>query len=53
MEAVWTYEKARKALDEDADYHRDIESNEINSYIYNEDTIRKVLQDLRGTGLRV
>lgn len=53
MEAVWTYEKARKALDEDTDYHRDIESNEINSYIYNEDTIRKVLQDLMETGLRV
>ena len=53
MEAVWTYEKARKALDEDTDYHRDIESNEINNYIYNEDTIRKVLQDLMETGLRV
>ena len=53
MEAVWRYEKARKALDEDADYHRDIESNEINSYIYNVDTIRKVLQDLMVTGLRV
>ena len=53
MESVWTYEKVRKALDEDADYHRDIESNEINSYIYNEDTIKKVLQDLMETGLRV
>ncbi len=53
MEAVWTYEKARKALDEDTDYHRDIENNEINNYIYNEDTIKKVLQDLMETGLRV
>ena len=53
MEAVWTYEKARKALDDDTDYHRDIESHEINSYIYNEDTIKKVVQDLMASGLRV
>ena len=53
MEAVWQYEKARQALDPDSRYHRDIESREINDYIYNIDTIDKVLQDLMENGLKV
>lgn len=53
MEAVWTYEKARQMLDDDVDYHRDIESREIFKYIFNQDTIDKVLQDLMTNGLQV
>lgn len=51
MEKVYEYEKARKALD--GEYARDIESSEIFTYIFNEDTIRKVLQDLMTNGLKV
>lgn len=54
MEAVWEYEQARKALDLNSEqYHRDIANNEIFSYIFNEDTIDAVLQDLMGNGLKV
>lgn len=53
MDIVWEYEKTRKALDPDADYHRDIANNEIYSYIFNEDTIDAVLQDLMENGLKV
>ena len=54
MEAIWEYEKARKALDLNSDdYHRDIANNEIFSYIFNEDTIDAVLQDLMENGLKV
>ena len=53
MGIVWEYEKTRKALDPDADYHRDIANNEIYSYIFNEDTIDAVLQDLMENGLTV
>ena len=52
LESVWEYEKARKAIDDD-DYHRNIETNEIFSYIFNEDTIDHVLQDLMENGLKV
>lgn len=54
MEAVWEYEQARKALDLNSEqYHRDIANNEIFSYIFNEDTIDNVLQDLMTNGLKV
>lgn len=53
LETVWQYEQARRATDIDGDYHRDIESNELFRYIFNEDTIDKVLQDLMEHGLRV
>ena len=54
MEAIWEYEKARKALDLNSDdYHRDIANNEIFSYIFNEDTVDAVLQDLMENGLKV
>ena len=52
MEAVWEYEKAKKALDGD-DYHRDIDAGELFKYIFNIGTIDKVLQDLMETGLKV
>ena len=53
METVWEYEQTKKALDPKADYHRDITSDEIFSYIFNEDTIDAVLQDLMENGLKV
>ena len=54
MEAVWEYEQTRKALDLNSEqYHRDIANNEIFSYIFNEDTIDAVLQDLMENGLKV
>ncbi|MBR6251280.1 MAG: DEAD/DEAH box helicase family protein [Bacteroidales bacterium] len=53
MEAVWEYEKTRKALDSADDYHRDIESSEIFKYIFNISTIDNVLQDLMARGLKV
>lgn len=53
LEKVWEYEKVRKAIDEKEDYHRDIENNEIYSYIFNIDTIDRVLQDLMENGLKV
>ena len=54
MESVWEYERARKALDlYSDDYHRDIANKEIFNYIFNEDTIDAVLQDLMENGLKV
>ncbi len=44
LEAVWTYEQIMG---------RDIASNEIFNYIFNEDTIDAVLQDLMENGLKV
>ncbi len=53
MEPVWEYEKARKALDPNEDYSRDIASAEVFKYIFNLDTIDKVLQDLMNVGQKV
>ena len=53
LDIVWKYEKARKALDDREDYHRNIESKEIFKYIFNIDTIDKVLQDLMQCGQKV
>jgi len=54
MEMVWEYEAARKALDPSSgDYHRDIAGDEIFSYIFNENTVDAVLQDLMENGLKV
>ena len=66
MEKIWEYEQTRKALEpslmmaaEDgaeygkAKYVRDINNNEIFSYIYNIDTIDAVIQDLMENGLKV
>lgn len=52
LEKVWEYEQARKAIEGEG-YHRDIENNEIFSYIFNIDTIDHVLQDLMASGLKV
>jgi len=66
MEQIWEYEMTRKALDlyskkvaneavmyEKAKYVRDINNNELFTYIHNLDTIDKVLQDLMANGLKV
>lgn len=53
LEAVWEYEKAKNDLDPDSTYYRDIDSNELFKYIFNIDTIDKVLQDLMTNGLKV
>ena len=53
LEEVWTYEKALAGMGDDEEYHRDIESREIFSYLINNDTIDKVLQELMNKGLKV
>lgn len=53
MESIWKYEKLRKDIPDPEHYHRDIEKNEIFSYIFNEDTISKVLVDLMDKGQKV
>ena len=53
LEKVWDYEKARQALDPRAPYKRDIEGSEIYHYLFNEDTVDKVLCDLMEKGLRI
>ena len=66
MEQIWEYEMTRKALDpsprmaaettvmyEKAKYVRDINNNELFTYIHNINTIDKVLQDLMENGLKV
>lgn len=53
LEKVWEYEKAQRNIDPEAEYHRDIEKDEIFKFLFNEDTIDKVLQDLMKNGLKV
>lgn len=52
LEKVWEYESAKNALDP-RDYKRDIGGEELFRYIYNDDTIDKVLQDVMTNGLKV
>ena len=51
LEAVWEYEKTKKAIQ--GKYYRDIQHNEIYTYIFNKNTIDQVLQDLMENGLKV
>ena len=52
LEKVWEYEETEDALD--GKFHgRDIRSDEIFKYIFNKNTVDKVLQDLMEHGLRV
>ena len=53
MESIWNYEKAKKDIPIEEDYQRDIERQEIFNYIFNQDTIDKVLVDLMNNGLKV
>ncbi len=52
LEQVWEYEQVNKDPDEEWK-PRDIAENEIYKYIYNIDTIDKMLQDLMEHGLKV
>ena len=53
MEKVWEYERLINAVKDGKAKSRDIESSEIFTYIFNTDTIDKVLQDLMKNGLTV
>lgn len=53
MESIWKYEKARLNIPDDELYKRNIENNEIFNYIFNQDTIDKVLVDLMENGLKI
>lgn len=53
FEEIWKYEKAKKAFAPTDRYSRNIESSELFTYIYNIDTVDKVLQDLMLNGLKV
>ena len=66
MEQIWEYEQTMQALEpipmmaaegevmyQKAKYVRDINNNELFTYIHNIDTIDKVLQDLMENGLKV
>lgn len=52
LEQVWEYEQATKDPDDDW-LPRDIREQEIYKYIYNTDTIDKMLQDLMTNGLKI
>lgn len=52
LEAVWEYEQLNKDPDKEWE-PRDIREQEIFKYIYNTDTIDKMLQDLMENGLKV
>ena len=56
LEEIWKYEQAQNALDPGFApelYARDITPKELFSYIYNVDTVDKVLRDLMEHGLKV
>lgn len=54
LEKVWDYEDTLNSLNSQVNGRgRDILSNEMFKYIYNEDTVDKVLQDLMENGLKV
>lgn len=53
MESIWKYEKAKLNIPDEEAYKRDIEHNEIFSYIFNQDTIDRVLVDLMDNGLKI
>ena len=52
LEDIWKYEAARSE-DGSEPTPRDIRASEITNYIYNQDTIDRVLEDLMTTGLTV
>lgn len=50
LDKIWEYERNKGILDE---RYRDIESQELFSYIFNQDTVDKVLNNLMDTGYRI
>ncbi len=53
LEKIWEYEKLVKAVKDNCGKGRNIESKEVFTYIFNTDTVDKVLQDLMKNGLTV
>lgn len=53
LESVWEYEATLNAIDDGNGVPRDIQSGEIYNYIFNIDTVDKVLQDLMTNGLKI
>ena len=53
MESIWKYEKAKLNIPDDELYKRNIEHDELFSYIFNKDTIDKVIIDLMENGLKI
>lgn len=53
LEKPFTFEKIKLGLGPKSEFSRDISGKEIFKYLYNEDTIRKVLDDLMKNGLKV
>ena len=53
MESIWKYEKAKLNIPDDELYRRNIEYDELFSYIFNENTVDKVIIDLMENGLKI
>ncbi len=53
MESIWKYEKAKLNIPDDELYRRNIEHDELFSYIFNQNTVDKVIIDLMENGLKV
>ena len=53
MESIWKYEKAKLNIPDEEIYNRNIEHDELFNYIFNENTIDKVLVDLMENGLKI
>ena len=53
MESIWKYEKAKLNIPDDELYKRNIEHDELFSYIFNQNTVDKVIIDLMENGLKI
>lgn len=53
MESIWKYEKAKLNIPDEELYRRNIEHDELFNYIFNQDTIDKVIIDLMDNGLKI
>ena len=53
MESIWKYEKAKQNIPDDELYKRNIEHDELFSYIFNQNTVDKVIIDLMDNGLKI
>jgi type I restriction enzyme R subunit len=53
MESIWKYEKAKLNIPDDELYKRNIEHDELFSYIFNQNTVDKVIIDVTGPMMQV
>lgn len=53
MESIWKYEKAKLNIPDEELYKRNIEHDELFSYIFNQNTVDKVIIDLMENGLKI